>query len=282
MKPKEPLLSLMLSLIYPGLGQIYSGYVKRGLLFIILPLLIILGSGWYLVQPETKLYSWMLGGAIVAVIFGIYILIDSYLCAKRYNKEHNLERKITIGKRILYIVGILIFLFIVNLDEFIAKPVAIYIRNNFVQAFKIPSGAMRPTLIESDRFLANKNIYKKENPKRGDIVVFIYPQDTSRNFVKRLAGLPGEQIEIREGRIIINGQDLDSSTSKLFNRYYYNRGEYGKESVAVTVPPDSYFVLGDNSESSHDSRYWGFVPAKNILGKAFKIYYPFDRSGSIE
>ncbi len=281
MKPKEPLLSLMLSIFYPGLGQIYSGYTFRGILFIIVPLLIGSALLWYVVQPETKIYVWMIGILIIGVGFVIYVLVDSYQCSKRYNKENNLERKITTGKRVLYIIGILICLFVVDLSDLFGKPVANYIRENVVQAYKIPSGAMRLTLMENDRLFVDKKIYKKEKPKRGDVAVFIYPQDSSKDFIKRIVGLPGEQIEIRDGRLIVNGQELDSSLT-LFNHNYYNRGEYGKEGVPVTVPLDAYFVLGDNSGSSHDSRYWGFVPAKNILGKAYKIYYPFDRSGPIK
>jgi signal peptidase I len=139
---------------------------------------------------------------------------------------------------------------------------------------------MEPTLLQGDLILADKAIYKKSEPKRGDIIVFIYPEDTKKMFVKRLVGLPGETIEIKNGSILINGTIL---TEPFFaNKYYYNRGDYAKEGQAITIPQDSYFVLGDNSTSSKDSRYWGFVPKKYIVGKAYKIYYPFNRSGPVK
>lgn len=276
-KPKEPLLSLMLAFICPGLGHVYCGYVQLGIIFLIAPLLIAAGLGWHVIQPDTKLYAWMWIPVVAGVIFSLYILIDSYRCANRYNKEHNLERKITGGKRALYIFGILICMFVIDLGT----PIASYIRENVVQAFKIPSGAMQPTLIPKDRILADKSAYKDASPQRGDIVVFKYPEDPSRDFIKRVVGLPGESLEIREGKIYINGQML-SGSSKIAEIYYYNRGPNAQQGQAVDIPAGHYFVMGDNSQSSHDSRFWGFVPEENLIGKAYKIYYPFARSGAIE
>lgn len=161
------------------------------------------------------------------------------------------------------------------------------VRPFIVQAFKIPTGSMRPTLREGDIILVNKFIYgarvpfsgfrlpKIRSPQRGDVVVFIYPENPKKDFVKRLIGLPGEMVEIKDGTIYINDKPL---LDPLFSqRYYYNRGELVGEGMKITVPKDSYFVLGDNSISSQDSRYWGFVPAKNILGRPILIYWPPQR-----
>jgi signal peptidase I len=161
------------------------------------------------------------------------------------------------------------------------------IRPFIVQAFKIPTGSMRPTLLEGDLILVNKFIYgakipfthlrlpEFKEPARGDVVVFIYPEDKSKDFIKRLIGLPGDTVEIKSGNIYIDGKAL---SDPVFNqRYYYNRGDFGQEGKSLVVPPDSYFVLGDNSGSSKDSRYWGFVPKDNILGEALIIYWPPQR-----
>jgi signal peptidase I len=166
----------------------------------------------------------------------------------------------------------------------IAFILAMFIRTFIVQAFKIPTGSMRPTLLEGDLILVNKFIYGAKipftnlhlpvlrQPKRGDVIVFIYPENPKKDFIKRLIGLPGERVEIRDGTIYVNEAPFLDST---FNqRYYYNRGEFGKEGEKIEVPQDSFFVLGDNSSSSQDSRYWGFVPYKNLLGKAILIYWP--------
>jgi signal peptidase I len=169
----------------------------------------------------------------------------------------------------------------------VAFLLAMIIRTFVVQAFKIPTGSMRPTLLEGDIILVNKFIYgakipftnlqlpKITEPKRGDVIVFIYPEDKKKDFIKRLVALPGESIEIIDGTIYINDLPL---TDQLFNmRYYYNRGQFGEENKKILVPKDSFFVLGDNSASSADSRYWGFVPKSNILGKAMIIYWPVPR-----
>ncbi|MGA2774667.1 MAG: signal peptidase I [Candidatus Omnitrophota bacterium] len=169
----------------------------------------------------------------------------------------------------------------------IAFLLAMVIRAFVVQAFKIPSGSMRPTLLEGDLILVNKFIYGAKIPftnkrltalrdlKRGDVIVFIYPEDQKKDFIKRLVGLPGEEIEIKKYTIYVNDKPLLDS---VFNRrYYYNGGDFAVEGKKITVPKDHYFVLGDNSASSKDSRYWGFVPKDNILGKAFLIYWPPNR-----
>ncbi|MCX5695329.1 MAG: signal peptidase I [Candidatus Omnitrophica bacterium] len=161
------------------------------------------------------------------------------------------------------------------------------IRPFIVQAFKIPTGSMRPTLLEGDLILVNKFIYGAKIPftsfrlpavkeiKRGDVIVFIYPEDKKKDFIKRMVGLPGDVVEIKSGTIYINDNPL---LDPVFNqRYYYNRGDFTNEGQKLIVPANSYFVLGDNSGSSKDSRYWGFVPKDNILGEAMVIYWPPQR-----
>lgn len=166
----------------------------------------------------------------------------------------------------------------------VAFVLAMIIRTFVIQAFKIPTGSMRPTLVERDLILVNKFIYGAKvpftnltlpalrKPLRGDVVVFIYPEDPKKDFIKRLVGLPGETIEIKNGTIYVNEKPL---LEPVFSRvYYYNRGDLAVEGERIVIPQDSFFVLGDNSASSKDSRYWGFVPKKNILGKALVIYWP--------
>ena len=174
----------------------------------------------------------------------------------------------------------------------IAAILALFIRTFFIQAFKIPSGSMRETLIEGDRLMVNKLRYGPKipfsknrlpglrQPKRGDIIVFIFPEDPKRDFIKRLIALPGETVEIRNGSIYINGQMVADPPIK--DIMYYNRGRYGEEGVKTQVPDGHVFVLGDNSGSSHDSRYWGFVPMENIIGRAEVLYWPLSRMRVLE
>ena len=168
----------------------------------------------------------------------------------------------------------------------IAFLLAVVIRAFFIQAFKIPSGSMIPTLLVGDRLMVNKLDYgpkipftKKRLPgfgeiERGDVMVFIFPEDKKRDFIKRVIAFGGEAVEIRDGDIYINEKRVEDPE---INQYYYNRGSYGREGKAVTVPEGHLFVLGDNSGSSHDSRFWGFVPEINVVGKAQFIYWPLNR-----
>ena len=157
-----------------------------------------------------------------------------------------------------------------------AVALALIIRTFIMAPFKIPSGSMRTTLIEGDRILVNKFIYRFQPPHRGDIIVFRFPEERKRSFIKRLIAVGGETVEIREGKVLVNGQPLDS-TGIFHANYYYNRGQNSGEHQVITVPLDSYFVLGDNSSASFDSRFWGFVPKQLVVGKAMCIFWPITR-----
>jgi signal peptidase I len=174
----------------------------------------------------------------------------------------------------------------------IAFIMAMFIREFFVQAFKIPSGSMIPTLLVGDRLMVNKLRYGPKvrftdqrlpgftKPKRGDIIVFIYPEDPKRDFIKRLIAFSGEAVEIKDGDIYVDGKRIEEPA--IDKTFYYNRGKYGFEGQSIKVPPGHVFVLGDNSASSHDSRFWGFVPEENIIGRAELIYWPFNRMRFLE
>ena len=168
----------------------------------------------------------------------------------------------------------------------VAFILAMFIREFFFQAFRIPSGSMRNTLLEGDRLLVNKLYYGPKirftqkrlpgftTPQRGDVIVFIYPQDPKRDFIKRLIALGGETVEIKDGDVYVNGKLVEDPRIK--NKYYYNYGN-ALPGEKIEVPEGYYFVLGDNSASSSDSRYWGFVPENNVIGKAALIYWPPQR-----
>jgi signal peptidase I len=173
----------------------------------------------------------------------------------------------------------------------IAVLLALVIRSLVVQAFTIPSGSMMDTLLVGDYILVNKFLYGPElpltelhlpslrDPKRGDIIVFKYPQDEKRDFIKRIVATPGERVQIRGHQVLVNGKPLAETYTK-FSDSGVRGGEafcgyaYGCE--PTIVPPDSYFVMGDNRDNSQDSRYWGFVKRDKIKGKAFLIYWSWD------
>ncbi|MCX6089426.1 MAG: signal peptidase I [Candidatus Atribacteria bacterium] len=147
--------------------------------------------------------------------------------------------------------------------------IALLIITFVIQSFYIPSSSMEPTLIPGERVLVAKFYYRFTDPQRGDIIVFRYPIDDRKNLIKRIIGLPGDRIKIENGMVTVNDNPLQG---EKFGRTYYDMGFYGQGEH--TVPDGSYFVLGDNSQNSDDSRFWGYVPRKNILGRAFVIYWP--------
>jgi signal peptidase I len=177
----------------------------------------------------------------------------------------------------------------------IAVILALFIRTFVVQAFKIPTGSMENNLLIGDHLLVNKMVYGPAASglervllptgtiRRGDVIVFKYPEEPDRDFIKRVIGLPGETLEVREKKVYINGAPLDepyvhflqppSSSSELAEITSFDvRERYGP----VTVPADQYFMMGDNRDNSQDSRYWGFLPRDLVKGKALVIYWSYE------
>ena len=148
----------------------------------------------------------------------------------------------------------------------VAIILAVLIRLFVVEPFYIPSGSMEPTLKEHDRIIVSKLNYRFQDPKRGDIIVFKYPVDPKRNFVKRLIATGGETVQIKNGKLYIDGRPEPED--------YLPRGLRFKDFGPVKVPPGSYFMMGDNRNNSEDSRVWGFLPNDLIVGRALVIYWP--------
>lgn len=198
----------------------------------------------------------------------------------------------------------------------IAAIVALFIRQFIVEAFKIPSGSMIPTLTIGDHLLVNKFVYGPripftdtriftwKEPKRGEVIVFKYPENEDKNFIKRVVGLPGDKIQIVNGKLFINDQVVPIKTTNapadksveeglsfgkpmfyeeqlgtVMHTMQYLIDQSGKNDGPWLVPKDSVFVMGDNRDNSQDSRFWGFVRENKILGRAFIIYWSWDGDG---
>ncbi len=176
----------------------------------------------------------------------------------------------------------------------IAVLLALFIRAFVVQAFKIPSGSMKPTLLVGDHILVNKFIYgvkvpilNKEllhikDPKRFDIVVFQYPVDPSKDFIKRVIGLPGDTVQVKDKKVYVNDKPLDEpwavhSDPKVLPASVSPRDNMGP----IVVPPNNLFVMGDNRDESYDSRFWKFVEFDDLKGEAFIIYWSWNQDGEL-
>jgi len=174
----------------------------------------------------------------------------------------------------------------------IAVILALFVRTWVVQAFKIPTGSMEQNLLIGDHLLVNKFVFGPtvtglERPllpvseiRRGDVVVFKFPEEPERDFIKRVIGLPGDTIELKDKQVFIDGRPLDEP----YVFYLQPPGAMGGPSEfdvrvtygPVTVPADRYFMMGDNRDNSQDSRYWGFLPRSYIKGKALMIYWSYE------
>jgi signal peptidase I len=174
----------------------------------------------------------------------------------------------------------------------IAVVLALFIRTFIVQAFKIPSGSMQPTLLIGDHILVNKFLYGVgipftdmklldiKKPARGDVIVFKYPEDETKDYIKRVIGLPGDTINIVNKQLFINDKPYHDSVGVYVEPRILARGQFNSNRDnfgPVTVPPDSLFVMGDNRDHSSDSRFWGFVNISKVKGKAFIIYWSWER-----
>jgi signal peptidase I len=181
----------------------------------------------------------------------------------------------------------------------VAVILAFFVRTFVVQAFKIPSGSMEPNLLIGDHLLVNKFVFAPtltalertllpiDPIRRGDIIVFKYPEDPTRDFIKRVIGLPGETIEMRNKKILVNGTPLDEP----YVHFIYPPDQGGSNAPDVEdrnplqsfppmmIPPGNYFMMGDNRDNSEDSRYWGFMPREYVKGKALFVYFSFGEGG---
>ena len=158
-------------------------------------------------------------------------------------------------------------------DFVIAIGLALGIITFAYQPVKVEGTSMTPLLADQERIFVNKFVYKFSSIERGDIVVFQFPRDPRKSFIKRVVGLPGEAVEIRKGTVYINGEALAEEYPLEDDRGTFPR---------LRLPSGHYFVLGDRRRSSNDSRTWGTVPRDNIYGKAVFAYWPLERFGPID
>jgi signal peptidase I len=171
----------------------------------------------------------------------------------------------------------------------VALVIALIVRTLFLQAFKIPSGSMENTLLVGDHIFVNKFIYGYHvpytkgrilafnTPKRGDIIVFVFPEDPSKDFIKRVVGLPGELVEIRRKTVYVDGAPLAEEHAQFADGKNSDGFIRGRDNMPpVRVPAGKLFVMGDNRDRSYDSRFWGFVDMDAVIGKALFIYFSID------
>jgi len=289
---RRPLVAVVFSLMMAGLGQIYCGRIIRGLVFALLctvPFVVI--AGLFIHEAAIKL-SLMLITGFVSVV-SLVAIIDSWYLAKHTKPDYELK---DYNRWFVYLL-----LWLISMGG--SATYGLYFRDNYMEAFRVPTASNYPTIILGDRFLANKLAYRNKDPKRGDLVVFVNPQNRRVNFVKRVVALAGDTVEIKDNDLYINGQKLectridDSILSKIkievlgkmlygdiyeetnndakYKIFLLSKAEPNSPNFAkVTVPDYHCFVLGDNRNMSEDSRHFGPLPLATIKARADYLYWP--------
>jgi signal peptidase I len=270
--PPRVWVAIVLSLIVPGAGHIVRGRWQRGLawvmsVFVFLPLIL----------------HWTVPTLLLTLVWHVAVAADAALCA-----PHEPRPRAAIAfLQVLALVGAYMI-------------VGLTIRATIVEAFEIPSGSMIPTLQVGDHIFVSK---RQHTPERGDVIVFEYPRERSRDLIKRVIGVGGDTVELRGAQVIVNGQpiaqeevggdckyddvsgdegvewltrDCKARRERLNGHEYQvvlGTGDHDRNFEPVKVPPGAYYVLGDNRDNSHDSRFWGFVPGELVRGTALRIWW---------
>lgn len=287
--------AVMLSLIMPGLGQVYCGRLKRGLIlnFLnMLPLPVLIGlfqvsASAVLMQAAIALLA--AGGAVQLIA-----LVDSVCLARRARTGYQLK---DYNSPLVYVL----LLLIVTAGS---TGSTLYLRDRALEAFRVPQASCYPTILPNDRILANKSAYKANDPQRGDVVIHICPENRHCNYIKRVVAVAGDTVEIRDERLYINGQELprkelptsaldniriDADAEQLEGRVFEETNGSAQYEIflaksphdrtagdfeKITVPEHHCFVLGDNRNLSRDSRDFGPVHLGLVKGRADYIYWP--------
>ena len=276
---KTEWIALILSFIVPGLGQIYNGERMKGILFYLLASAALIA---FAVIPLTRLITPLNVILPIALLIFIYV----FIWIEAFSKAKLLKTDV----RTRPIKQWYFYLGIMAISLLLIQPYLLKVVRNISQAFKVPSSSMSPTILNGDRILVNRAIYKFgvpytpyilgsiRTPNRFDVIVFTYPLDSKKDFIQRVVGLPGEVVQIVNKQVYINNRPLQDlyafySDTKVFSPGIQPLDNYGP----FLVPPNKYFVMGDNRDESFDSRYWGVVDLSQVKGKVRAIYWSWDR-----
>ena len=282
--PRRPLLALTLSVMLPGLGQLYNGQLNKGILLFLV--FVFISTPFVALVALTLPAAWLMPLLILslAATLGIYLfsLWDAWRVARR-----SVDYRPYAWQQPAIYVSLVLFAYISVIGNSTR-----YIQEHLVESFRIPSDSMTPNVLKGDILFADKRVNCpgcKHSIQRGDIAIFVYPNDRTLRYIKRIIGLPGDKIQIRGHKVIVNGRVI---TSRREGVLYYEREENGEyavrwpsgdegEQISLTVPPGEVFVLGDNRNASTDSRSFGTVPLMDVIGRAKQVWFSYSAEDGI-
>lgn len=255
----------LLSLVEPGLGQVYNGQFRKGVLLFLLPLVLL--PCYVLCLNSRHLFAYLAAYLLLALFYYLFVVGDAIVQARRQGGAYRLKNYNRLS----------VYVAVVVVATLVSTGMNLALKYNFVQAFRIPAASMEPTLLVGDRILVDRSVYARE-PKRGAVIVFAYPEDPRKDFVKRVVAVGGDTVAVRDKQLYVNGRPLlepyiEHRESELFPATVNPRDNFGP----VTIPTGACFVLGDNRDRSYDSRFWGVVGKERIKGTVKNIYWSWDR-----
>ncbi len=264
--PRRPIVASLLSLVTPGLGQLYNGQLMKAVIFFLLcttfqyTLTFLLSTSGLLGSFYVNLVF-----AVLLVLLYFFIVVDAARSAKRLGKI-----KLHVYNR--WYVYILVITFVVPSTEF-SKDYKRF-RTNIMSA-----GSMEPILHKGDWFMVDTMCYNSKKPERGEVIVFVSAEDRTKDFIKRVIGIGGDTVEIKNKQVFINGKEYITPEAK-FNSNVIMPGDLNPRDnmPAVKVPDGFLFVMGDNRDFCYDSRFFGCVPLEQVKGKGRYIYWADDKS----
>lgn len=260
----------LLSFLTSGLGQVYCGRLKRGIVFSVITLLlafILIHSVLFVAHlPHLFFLVVMLHLIIISLLIDLFIIVDAIILANKY--KDNYQPK-SYNKWYVYLIVILI-------AELILSPVLKSYRKNVIQSCIMPSESMAPTILKGDFIFVDATAYRSKSPKQGDVIVFASPEHR-KEFTKRVIGIPGDTVEIKNKQVFINWQHLDESyiihtDDKILHESLIPRDNYGP----IIITGGHLFVLGDNRDNSFDSRILGPIGMNQVKGRVIKIYFSWN------
>jgi len=263
-KPRKWWVAGLLSLFWPGVGQVYNGQARKGIIYFLLQLLLM---PLFLLSLDSS-YVIIYVGLLVTYAIILYFIVvgDSIYFSIKLGSDYQLKKY---NKIIIYI-GLIVFVMAFSSSE------KYFVRHNYVQAYKVPAASMEPTLLIGDHILVDRSMSGR-NPKRGDIIVFEFPEDKRKAFVKRVVAVGGDVVAGKDKELYVNNKLVKDSYAVHNEPYVIPASMNSRDNFGpVTVPAGSYFVMGDNRDRSYDSRFWGCVAQSKIEGTVKNIYLSLD------
>jgi signal peptidase I len=296
-KARRPLVALFAGLLLPGLGQVYNGDPARGAALLFSVAMLLPSAAWLALHGPRSLLSLVIGVGVVSSL-AIYV----YSVKAAYRTAARLGDGFVPGP---WNRGTVYFVVLVFGHLFVLSPLAGYAKGHLIETFKVPSASMLPTIMPGDRFFADKRAGHPGGVKilRGAIAVFLYPNDRTTLYVKRIIGLPGDRVEmdgtsVKVNDVEIRGEELrdlgDAALNRLLDdhqafRESADQGGYtvlwrkdGKrERLSIVVPNGHVFVLGDNRDAAHDSRLFGTLSLADVTAVARQVWFSADAQDGI-